>query len=579
MGLRQAIGGLMVRAAKYAGISLQDPALNALFGAGSQSSAGVQVTDQTMLESPAGFAGVRNVSEDLATLPLLVYERQSTEARRLAEEHPLYPLLHDAPNPEQDIVQFIEMQQAWLMIRRNCYSQIVRDARGVVTAIWPMHPKRVSIKRIEGELYYKLDLPLGEKDAETGYPFSVFARSEVLHVKAMALDGCLGLAATDLHQETIGLAIALEQYGAEFFGNDAGSGGYLEHPGTLGPEAQKRLIAAREERHKGQGKRHRIGVLEEGMKYHQEDVQNDKAQFIESKRFMIEEQARIARVPPHLIGELSHATFSNIEHQSIDYVVHTIRPYAVRWERAFAHQLFTPAERRRYYAQFELLGLLRGDAVAQATALNIQRNAGVINGDEWRALLDLNPIADGSGKPYLVQGAMIPVKDAGRPGAAPAKAMPADAPTRFFRPMFLAAAERCLRKESVAVAKAVERELTNGGMRAFEVWLTKFYGSHEETVRQAFVPLAVTVGQALRGDEGPDMGDWAEAYARGIVPDRVAAVTAEIRALSATPVDLGAKLKTMAERWLKDEPGKMADREMVAVVESARRYLAREPAA
>lgn len=557
------------------GVSLaSEEAARVIFGV-QPTLSGVQVTERSALESPEYFAGVRNVSEDLATLPLITYRRLDARRREEDQSHPLHDLLYHQPNEEVDSVTFIEMMQAWLMMRRNSYAEIQRTGGGGVAGLWPIPPSKVWLRRINGQLVYQVTLPDGEQDPVTGQPYSLLDRSRVFHLRAFALDGLVGESSITLHQEAIGLALALDRYGAAFFGNDATPGGVYELPTELGDQAYARMKKELEEPHRGLARKHRLQLLEGGMKFHAITVENDKAQFVDSKRHSAEQMARLNRVPPHKIGDLSRATFSNIEHQGIDYVVSSIRPWAVRWERAILTQLFTRQERRTHFAEFLLDALLRGDSKSRADTLAVWRQNGIINGDEWRQLENLNEIGDGSGKVYLVNGNMVPIDQAGRnPAPSPTSAPARMDVERVFRPLLLAAAERCVRKEAAALAKAAERLLPAKGVRAFEEWVGEFYGEQEATIRQAFLPLAVAVGEALRGPTGPDLGDWAQTYVRSVAGARLKAAREELHAVVASgSSDLVGAVRALAERWVRDEPDRLAEREGRALVASLTRYL------
>jgi HK97 family phage portal protein len=541
---------------------------------------GLSVSDETALEAPSYFAGVRNVAEDLATLPLITYRRIDEFRRERDPGFYLYSLLHDAPNDEQDSVVFFDMLQGWAMMRRNAYAELVRNGRGRVVEMWPIPSNRVSLRRFEGELYYDVTLPYGERDETTGMPWTTLRRDRVLHLKAFALDGCMGLSSIETHRESIGLALALEQYGAAFFGNDATPGGVFTTPGTLTPEAYERGLAQLEERAgsaragAGMSKKHRAMLLEEGTTYNAMSVENDKAQFIESQGNQTEVMARINRIPPHKIGDLRRSTFNNIEEQGLDYVSSTLRPWCVRWEKALLTQVFLPEDRKTHYAEFLIDAYLRGRSVDEANALNVLRQNGVINADEWRRLKNMNPIEDGSGKIYLVQGAMVPVDQAGAPkppSKTPQGTTPVDV-ARMFRPLFLAAAERCLRIEAERVGRVADK-----GLVVFEGKVAEFYRGYHEQVRAVWMPLAVTVGEVVRGAEGPDMGAWAEGYVRAVAETRTREALDELRALAGSS-DLAGRARETTERWLKDGAARVADRESAALVESARRHLAGQAA-
>lgn len=586
---QRTISGWARRAAAWTLSGLTAEQARKLFGGTRATLSGVSVTETTALESTEYFASVRNPAEDLATLPLITYRRLGETKRERDPDFHLYPILHDMPNEEMDSVQFIEMLQAWLMIRRNAYAEIQRTNGGVPVGLWPIPSNRVSVERVKGELIYRITLT--EPDPVTGAYHVYLDRSRIFHLKAFTLDGVLGESTITMHQEAIGLALALDRYGAAFFGNDATPNGVYEVPGTLSDEAYARMKKELEDPSRGIEQAHRVKLLEQGMKFHETSVPNDKAQFIDSKRYSTEQMARINRVPPHKIGDLSRSTNNNIEHQGIDYVISSIRPWAVRWEKAIYTQLLSKDERRTHYSEFLLDALLRGDAKSRAETLAIKRQNGVINADEWRALDNENEIDDGSGKTYLVNGNMIPISQAGQPRDVKLDAQgrvvgirmrgrreDALDPARVFAPLFRAAAERCLWKESAAITRALEREFRAEGVKGLEAWMTKFYAAQEVTVQRAFAPLAVSIGEALRGETGPDLGDWAAEYASTVAGARRKAVTDEVVTIAkSSPADLAGALRGMAERLAAPEAiERMAKDEASAVESSLRRYLARE---
>lgn len=581
MGVRSVLGRVVQWAARGTSLASEDAAR--IFGVTGRTLAGINVNETTALEAPSYFAGVRNVAEDLATLPLITYRRVGSRRRDRDEDFYLYPILHDQPNEEMDATVFIESMQAHLMMRRNAYAEIVRGGGGRCESLWPIHPSRVSVERMRekdgsaGALVYRVSLPEGQKDSRTGMPFTLLDRSRMLHVRSFVLDGVEGKSSLVAHSESIGLALALERYGAAFFGNDATPGGVYEVPALLSDKAYSRLSQDLEAGRSGLERKHRSMLLEEGTKFHEITVPNDKAQFVDSQRNSTEQMGRINRIPPHLIGDLSRATFSNIEHQAIDYVVHSIRPHAVRWERAIRLQVYLKEDRRTHYSEFLLDALLRGDSKSRADTLAVWRQNGIINADEWRDIENWDEIGGDSGTAYLVNGNMLPVEQIlKREQPEPAQHVDAG---RMLLPLYRAAAERCIRKEAAAIDKALDRVLKVDGMRSFEVWLGEFYRQQADTVRQAFVPLAVAAGEMARGESGPDLGDWAQAHVRGLAAARQKAAQEEIRGIVASgPSDLVGALKGMTARWLKDEPERIAGHELQAATDGARKFVAERAA-
>jgi len=376
---------------------------------GSPSLSGVTVNEQTALNNAAVLACIRIISETIASLPAITYRRRADDGKERATSHYLYPILHDEPNPEMTAFTFFETLSAHAVSWGNAYAEIEWDDFGKVKALWPLLPNQTWINRAaDGSIWYHTTIPrTGEMVALPAW--------RVLHVPGLGFDGLQGYSVIRMHREAIGLAIATERYGASFFGNGARPGGVLEHPGKLSEEAQKRLRASWNEMHQGLDKQHRIAILEEGMKYHQIGLPPEDSQFLETRKFQVTEIARMFRVPPHLLADLERATFSNIEHQSLEFVVHTIRPWLVRWEQAIRKKLLSQREKRSIFVEFLVDGLLRGDYKSRQEGLAIMRQNGIINADEWRQLENMNPQEGGQGKVYLVNGNMVPVGQIGAP--------------------------------------------------------------------------------------------------------------------------------------------------------------------
>jgi HK97 family phage portal protein len=236
---------------------------------------------------------------------------------------------------------------------------------------------------------------------------------KILHFHGLGWDGRVGYSPIDMAREALSFAKATEIYGSNFFHQGGQPSGVLEMEGTLKDQnAADRLREQWMSIHGGVENSHRIAVLENGLKYKPISLPPNSAQFLETRKFQKADIAQMYRVPLHMINELDRATFSNIEHQSIEFVVHTIRPYLVRFEQELKRKLFVTNSDNRYFAEWLVDGLLRGDAKSRNEALQIQRQNGIINADEWREIENMNPIEDGSGKVYLVNSAMISIDQA-----------------------------------------------------------------------------------------------------------------------------------------------------------------------
>jgi HK97 family phage portal protein len=301
---------------------------------------GKTVNERTAMQTTAVYACVRILAETIASLPLHTY-KSTEDGKEKARDHPIYHLLSDAPNPEMTSFAFRETLMGHLLLWGNSYSQIIRDGRGRVIAIYPLLPDKMTVKRSEkGEIYY-LYIKEGQE--------YILRKDEVLHIPGLGFDGLIGYSPIAMAKNAIGMALATEEYGAKFFSNGANPGGVLEHPGVV--KDPQRIRDSWNSVYQGSSNAHKVAVLEEGMKFQPIGIPPEQAQFLETRKFQTEEICRIFRVPPHLVGDLERATFSNIEHQSISFVVHTIRPWLVRIEQSINKALFSDIEKKEYFVQ------------------------------------------------------------------------------------------------------------------------------------------------------------------------------------------------------------------------------------
>lgn len=374
---------------------------------GNMSSTDIIVTEQNAMQVSAVFACVRIISETIASLPLNVYERMANGGKTRAPTHPLNAVLHSYGNDEMSAFTVRELLQTHLCLYGNAFAEIEYDSAGRIRGLWPLRPDRVTPYRTpDGPIAYKVVLPNGQQ--------VVMPKERIFSIVGFGGDGIKGASVLQMARESIALSIATEKYGAKFFGNGARPGGVLEHPSVMSQDAQDRLRSSWNEMHSGLDKAHRIAILEEGMSYKSIGLPPEDSQFLQTRKFQISEIARIFRVPPHLIGDLERATFSNIEHQSIDFVVHCIRPWLVRWEQAIQQQLFTNRDKTKYFAEFNVDGLLRGDIKSRYEAYAIGRQNGWLSADDIRTFENLDPLPSASGNIYLVPLNMIPADMAGQ---------------------------------------------------------------------------------------------------------------------------------------------------------------------
>ncbi len=382
-------------------------------------SAGKPVNEQTAMQMTAVYSCVRILSETVAGLPLHVYKYNDNDGSvsyRNTEKnlsHPLYKLLHDEPNPEMTSFAFRETLMSHLLLWGNAYAQIIRNARGEVLALYPLMPNKMTVDRdSSGRLFYLYqrsteDTPLLGKDSQV-----YLNTSDVLHIPGLGFDGLVGYSPIAMAKNAVGLAIATEEYGAKFFANGAAPGGVLEHPGTI--KDPQRIKESWNAAYQGSANAHRVAVLEEGMKYQSIGISPEQAQFLETRKFQINEIARIFRVPPHMLADLEKSSFSNIEQQSLEFVKYTLDPWVVRWEQSMCRALLSPSEKPKVFIKFNVDGLLRGDYQSRMNGYATARQNGWMSANDIRELENLDRIpAELGGDLYLINGAMTKLQDAG----------------------------------------------------------------------------------------------------------------------------------------------------------------------
>lgn len=367
------------------------------------SGSGKSVTAQTAIQLSTVYACVRVISETVASLPLGVYEA-TNDGNLKAGDHPLYRLIHDEPNAEMTSFVFREVMLAHLLLYGNSYSQIIRSGKNTVVGLYPLLPDHMDVDRdSKGNLTYTYTT----SDGKT----VVIKPQDILHIPGLGFDGIIGYSPIALEKNAIGLGIASEEYGSKFFSNGARPSGILTHPNTV--KNPKAVRESWNSAYGGSSNSNRVAILEEGMTFTPLSIPNNEAQFLETRKFQVDEICRIFRVPPHLVGNLEHATFSNIEHQSIDFAVHTIRPWLIRIEQSMNRALFTDQEKGRFYVQFNIDGLMRGDYKSRMEGYAIARQNGWMSANDIRALENQNPIPkEEGGDAYLVNGNMIPITTA-----------------------------------------------------------------------------------------------------------------------------------------------------------------------
>lgn len=365
------------------------------FMGGPPAASGATVNHSTVLGLPAAFACVRVISEGVASLPLQLMERMEPRGRRTATEHPLYWLLHAAPNPFMTSFKLRETLQGHLCFRGNAFCEIELDRRGRPAGLWPLRPDAMDRPVLSGsnELLYTYTLPDGTKKD--------LPQQRVLHLRGLSDDGLWGYAPISVFREQFGHALAVREYSSRFFGNNARPGGVLQLKNKVSPEAADRMRASWQSGHGGLSMAHRVAVLEEGVEWKSIGMSNEDAQFVETAQLGLGDFARMFNIKPHKIADLLRSTFSNIESQSIEHVTDTLMPWLVNWEQQMDKDLLLPSERQRFYTKHNVSGLLRGDATTRAAFYTAMAGVGAFSPDDIREREDENPLPDGVGNVYF----------------------------------------------------------------------------------------------------------------------------------------------------------------------------------
>lgn len=389
--------------------SLMNNVYSFLFG---PTTSGKTVNERTAMQTTAVYACVRILAEAIASLPLSVY--QTTElGKEKAINHSLYHLLHDEPNSEMTSFVFRETLMSHLLLWGNAYAQIIRDQNGKVLSLYPLLPNKMSVNRdSRGNIYYVYTRDSYETPSLAGYGEFYLSDHEVLHIPGLGFDGLIGYSPIAMAKNAIGMSLATEEYGASFFANGATPGGVLEHPGIV--KDPQRVRESWNSVYQGTKNAHKVAVLEEGMRYQSIGISPEQAQFLETRKFQINEIARIFRVPPHMVGDLEKSSFSNIEQQSLEFVKYTLDPWVTRWEQAMQKALLLPGEKSQYSIKFNVDGLLRGDYQSRMNGYAIARQNGWMSANDIRELENMNLISPAEGGDiYMVNGNMLKLKDVG----------------------------------------------------------------------------------------------------------------------------------------------------------------------
>lgn len=374
---------------------------------------GVRVTPETALTCEAFIGVVRVISETLAACDLNLIEQVPGGGRRLAEDKPLFDVLGCMPNGWQSTMEWVETMTALACMYGTSYALIKPGARGAVDQLVPLHPSRMKVKRLENDqLLYEYTEPGTERPIP-------YTQGQIFRLPFFSTDSVTGNNPTVLLRNAIGLAQALEQHAGAFFGNGARPGVVFTNENAMPDEARERAREMWERMHRGADRAYRTAILPQGMKPMElGQVNNDQAQFLESRQYQIISIARYFRVPPHLVQDLTRATFSNIEQTGLDFVIHCIKPWAKRWAGAIYRDLIAPTLGRAFRAEFDTKWITMGDSAARIAYIRDAIQTGLISHNEGRAMEGLNPVEE-NGDERFMQVNMTTVERIVEPPQAP----------------------------------------------------------------------------------------------------------------------------------------------------------------
>jgi HK97 family phage portal protein len=597
-----------IRSAFSSGLTRPERWLLNYFG-GEETASGVRVSPESAMTYSAFFAAVRVISEDVANCPLPLFERQPGGGKKVATEHSLYGVLNQVANPLMTAVTLRKTLQAHALTWGNGVAAKKYNGAGQLIEAWPLRPDQLFIDVEEVEP--GVPKVLYRYTPESG-PASVFFPDEVLHIAGLGYDGVCGYSVVHQARTSIGLGLATEEFGARWFGNGSRPAGVLTHPSTVSDGARKRMKTDWRNLHRGLHQSHEIALLEEGVTWQAIGIPPEDAQFLETRQFEVEDMARWFRLPPHKLAQLLRATFSNIEHQGIDYVNSSLRSWLVEWEQQIMLSCLTPAERKRFYVEHNTDKLTQGDFKTQMDGYAVGRNWGIWNADDVREKLNENPLPDGKGQTYLSPLNMVPAmspedaKAAAEAAAAkPAPELPAPPPAvddegqavddparsrglrgrgvearrrmaRAFSPLIADADLRLAKLEQAEIRKLVRKHLdlarsndTRAG--SISVFLAAVWELLTGTVRtktaERLEPILQSLAAEVVVDAAADVAFAGEvdlrrfvtAYVASHVDYRVNSEYGQIRAaVEREPEAPQAEVEKVLDRWVTDRPERTA---------------------
>jgi HK97 family phage portal protein len=527
-------------------------------------SAGAPVNAHMAENIAAVYAAVQVIAETVAALPVTVY-RLDDSGRREVRDHPVARLFEMEPNARQTPFEFVETLVAHALLRGNAYGEIVRDGRGAPTAVHLLHPDRVSVQvvRATGRVVY--DITREDGTAARLLP------EEMLHLKDRSDDGIVGKSRLTRARETFSTALQTERYALNTYRNGAAMTGVLQHPEELGPEPAQRLRESFERIYAGAGNAGRVAVLEEGTEWKQLSVSPENAQMLQSRRFSVEQIARMFRVPPPMLQDLANATYSNVVEMNRMFATHTVKPWVRRLEQAIEQSLFSEDGRRVHRVQFDMNDLLRGDMQTRFEAYRIGREIGVFNANELREFEGLDPRTDADAERFLSpmnmqsEGRAMETRDLSELTPAQRESLQRRLTIRArYQPRMVEALRPIIERDARAVLDA----LNTGTVE--ELLAGDHYNDlagDEGAVASALLPIALEMERDVRpvieaetGERVDDAEPFTRAMMGSVGTSYAEASRAQVETLQDRPDDLRARVEEWMETRAEDLGSKVAVR-------------------
>lgn len=421
---------------------------------------GIEIDEDTALKYSAVWAAVNIISGAVGFLPIIAYRRLEKGKERLTK-HPVARLMHSRPNPYMDALTFKEVLQAHALLWGNGYAEIERDGAGRPIALWPLLPNKTEPKIVDKILVYKVYQP----DKTVTLPYD-----NVLHIKGLGFDGLKGYSVIQYAAENMALGLAAEKNAAAFFGNDSSPTGILTTDDPLKKETKEVVEKDWEEKHKGLDKRYRIAVLHSGLKWMQIGISAKDSQLIESRQFSVNDIARWFTIPPHMLADLERATFSNIEHQGLEFVTWTLAKWLKRWELECSYKLFSTAEQDDTFLEFLVDALLRGDTKTRSESYRI-----ALGGNNNPAYMTVNEVREKENLAAVPGGDELFRPNYGK----------SNGNNNKFAALLNTAWQRIMHKEINAVRRASKKP------EQFMEWVDGFYTKHKDFVVAILKPIYV----------------------------------------------------------------------------------------